>query len=217
MGRLRLFRERCRTDRAFRLRVSLRSSFLVHVVYIVYKSTAAIWYRSAWFGVTAVYYMVLCAARYHLLHSASRQPANPRHDERTYRFCGGLLLVLTIAIGAVNFYTIRDHQAMRYPWHLIYGAAAYTFYSLTTALIWLIRKRGSETPLYRANKLLSLSAALVALFSLQMALLAAFGDQASWELPMNIATGSLVYLLVVVIAIHMLRGNPEKIQNESPS
>ena len=55
-----------------------------------------------------------------------------------------------------------------------------------------------------ASKLLSLSFALVALFSLQMALLAAFGDGAPWEKAMNVATGLGVLLLVALLAVHMI-------------
>ena len=58
-------------------------------------------------------------------------------------------LALTASIGGVNFYTIRENRAVVYPWHLIYGAAAYTFYSLTVALVRLLR-RGEPGPLAAA-------------------------------------------------------------------
>ena len=212
MSHLRQLWHHYRAHRDDRLRLSLRLSFSVHLVYIAYKSIFAVLYRSPWLGATAVYYMALCAARCLLLRGTGSGRRSLLHDWQTYRFCGGMLLALTLAIAGVNLYTIRDGQAMHYPWHLIYGAAAYTFYSLTMALIWLLRKRKRDTPLHSANRLLSLSAALVALFSLQMALLAAFGDGSAWERPMNIATGSVVFLLVAVIALSMLRTGTAELQ-----
>lgn len=205
MERLRQFRERRRTDPAFRAAVSLRLSFGVHLLYVLYKGTAAVWYRSPWFGATAVYYLALSAAQFFLLRQFRPARSGPLHGWRTYRACGFFLLALTVSIAAVNFYTIRDQRAMVYPWHLIYGAAAYTFYSLTLALVRLIRCRRQADPIRGAGALLSLSAALVALFSLQMALLAAFGDGAAWEQLMNTATGSGIFLLVVLLAVRMIR------------
>ena len=212
MSRFQQLWRHCRTNRDARLQWNLRLSFSVHLVYIAYKGIFAVICHSPWLGATAVYYMALCAARYLLLRSAGRQRRDLLHNWQAYRFCGAALLVLSLAMAAINFYTIRDAHAMRYPWHLIYGAAAYTFYSLTMALIWLFRKHGDENPLYSANRLLSLSAALVALFSLQAALLSAFGDGSGWERAMTIATSLAVFLLVIVIALHMLRRGTAEIR-----
>lgn len=204
MTRLGRFRHRYRSEPDFHLAVSLRVSFGVHLLYVLYKGAMAIWYHSAWFGAAAGYYLALSAAQFYLLRRAGKG-RTVRQNCQIYRVCGAFLLFLTSAIGAVAFYTLRDAQAVVYPWHLIYGAAAYTFYSLTMALIWVIRLRKNEDLLLRAAKCFSLSAALVALFSLQTALLAAFGDGAVWEQSMNFATALGVFLLVAVLAFRMLR------------
>lgn len=184
---------------------ALRLTFAIHLLYALYKGAAAVWYRSAWFAATACYYLALSAARFFLLRRSGCHDETEAHAFRTYRTCGVFLLALTCAIAAVNFYTIRDSRSLVYPWHLIYGVVAYTFFSLTLAIIRLVRSRRQRDPLFSAARYFSLSAALVALFSAQMALLGTFGSGESWELPMNIVTGSVVFLVVMVLALHMIR------------
>lgn len=120
-------------------------------------------------------------------------------------------LALTVAIGGVNFYTIWENRAVVYPWHLIYGAAAYTFYSLTVALVRLLR-RGEPGPLALADRQLSLAAALMALFSLQAALLAAFGGSGFPQRAWNAATGFAVVAAVTVLAVQMIRRGSRELQ-----
>lgn len=183
-----------------RLQRSLRRSFAVHLIYGTYKAALAVWCESAWFAASAGYYVLLSAAQLFLLRGKS---GGARRSRRYYRLCGWLLLGLTAAIAAVNEITLRENRAAVYPWHLIYGAAAYTFYSLTMALIRLARA-GKGDLVAQARGILSLSAALVAVFSLQMALLAAFGDGGAWQYGMSIATGSAVFLAVAIMALHMI-------------
>lgn len=176
----------------------------VHLAYALYKGSLAVWYGSAWLGATAAYYLTLSLARFFLLRDRGKD------GWRKYRFCGGFLLVVTAAVGAVSFYTVWEGRAVTYPWHLIYAAAAYTFYNLTATLIWLGHCRKGEDPAESAGKLLSLAAAMVALFSLQAAMLAAFGDGGAWQRQMNALTGGVVFLAVGAMAVHMLRkGNKE--------
>lgn len=67
-------------------------------------------------------------------------------------------------IGAVSVYT---GGATEYPGHLIFAAAAYTFYSLTMAIVNICRFRGAGLPVYSAANALALMTALVSMFFLQ--------------------------------------------------
>lgn len=186
------------------------ASLGVHLAYGLYKGALAWWYTSAWFAATAVYYLSVAGIRGLLLRDRSWGEGTEA-AWRKYRLCGWLLLALTAAIGGVNFYTIRENRAVVYPWHLIYGAAAYTFYSLTAALVRLLR-RGAPGPLAMADRRLSLAAALMALFSLQAALLAAFGGSDFPQRAWNAATGFAVVAVVAVLAVQMIRRGCRELQ-----
>lgn len=143
--------------------------------------------------------------RFLLLRQLRSGERNPLRGWRQFRRCGGLLLVLTAALGTVSFFAVTGGEAIRYPGHLIYGAAAFTFYNLTMAVVNIQRYRKLKNPTYNAAKLLCLATGLVSLFFLQLSLLAAFGAGESWQLPLNIATGAVVLLLVLGMAVYMMR------------
>lgn len=160
---------------------------------------AAVWNRSLWFAVMACYYLLLSGIRLLLL----RREGSPAAVEwKTVRQSGWLLLALTGIIGGMSFYALALGRAATYPGHLIYGAAAYTFYALTMAIIQMVRRR--RQPLWWAAKALSLTCGLVSLFFLENALLAAFGSGEAWQLPMQQATAAGVFLFSAGMAVHMI-------------
>ena len=193
------------TDLPFRARCGIRLSFGITALYSLYKAALGLWYRSVWFGAMAGYYLVLGVLRFLLLRQLRSGERNPLRGWRQFRRCGGLLLVLTAALGTVSFFAVTGGEAIRYPGHLIYGAAAFTFYNLTMAVVNIQRYRKLKNPTYNAAKLLCLATGLVSLFFLQLSLLAAFGAGEGWQLPLNIATGTVVLLLVLGMAVYMMR------------
>ena len=200
------------TEAAFKAEVSLRLSLLIDLFYSAWKAWAGIRFRSPWFGALAFYYIVLAAERAYLLHALPRARQDPAASLRKYRFCGGLLLVLTAAVAAVGYQAVFGGNAARYPGHMIYGAAAYTFYKLYTAAASLIRCRRLRSPVHTAAMAVSLAAALTALFSLQTAMLAAFGGDAGWRLRMSAGTGCAVLGVILAMSLIMLAGGRRKVR-----
>ena len=188
------------TDLHFKAEVSLYFSLAVTFFFSVFKAAAGIYYRSAWLGSIAAYYILLAVMRYLLLRRIRRGKTGG-----SCRACGVLLLVLTAALGSISFYSIYRGNAVHYPGFLIYAAAAYTFYSLTMAVYNLIRYRRIRIAIYTASKVLALASSLVSLFFLQTAMLALFGDGAAWERLMNLLTGGAVHAIIVYLAILLLK------------
>lgn len=219
-GRARLhknaFFHRYLTDLAFKAEVSLYLSFGVTLLYCVCKAAAGLYYRSAWLGSMAFYYFVLGVVRFQLLRHVRGGRGTPERGLQKYRFCGYLLLVLTLALGLMSFYTICEGRAVAYPGHLIYAAAGYAFYSLTVAACNLARYRKLQNPVYSAAKALALAAALVSMFFLQASMLAAFGDGGAWQRQMSVATGGCVFLLIAAMALYMIRRGTRLLRAISP-
>nr|WP_326185884.1 hypothetical protein [uncultured Oscillibacter sp.] len=199
------FFHRYLTDLAFKAEVSLHISFGVTLFYCVYKAAAGLYYRSAWLGSMAFYYFVLGAVRFQLLRHVRGGRGTREQALQKYRFCGYLLLVLTLALGLMSFYTIYEGRAVEYPGYIIYAAAGYAFYSLTMAVCNLARYRKLQNPVYSAAKALALAAALVSIFFLQASMFAAFGDGGAWQRQMSMATGGCVFLLIALMALFMIR------------
>lgn len=192
------------TEADFKAEVSLRLSLLIDLLYCVCKTWAGIRCRSLWFGALAFYHIVLAMERASLLHGIAKARQDPLTALRKYRFCGALLLVLTAAVAAIGCQAILSGNAARYPGHMIYGAAAYTFYKLGAATASLIRCRHTSFPVYAASKAVALAAALTALFSLQTAMLVVFGGDVVWQTRMNIGTASVLLAAITAMSLSML-------------
>ena len=84
--------------------------------------------------------------------------------------------------------------------------AAYTFYTLTMAVINMVRCRRYNSPVLSAAKAISLAAALVSMLSLETAMLNAFGgaDEAVFRRIMLAASGGVVCLAVLVMGLYMM-------------
>ncbi|MBQ3533380.1 MAG: hypothetical protein IJA51_06750 [Oscillospiraceae bacterium] len=193
------------TDLHFKAEVSLYFSLAVTFFFSVFKAAAGIYYRSAWLGSVAAYYILLAVMRYLL----SRRIRCGKTGG-SCRACGVLLLVLTAALGSISFYSIYRGNAVRYPGFLIYAAAAFTFYQLTMAIWNLLRYRTLRIAVYTASKILALASSLVSLFFLQTAMFRVFGDGGAWQQTMNLATGGAVYLIILVLAVQLLRGSSKQ-------
>ncbi len=185
-----------------RIRRSVRRSFAVTLAFALYKAGMGLYLRSPWIGSAAAYYLVLGGIRFSLLRRVGDDLLS---RWRRFRLCGGLLLVLTAALGAMSAMALLEGAAIRYPGHLIYGAAAFTFYQLVMAVVNIQRWRKLKDPVYNAVQLLGLAVGLVSLFFLQLSLLAAFGAGGAWERAMNSATGAAVFLLVLGMAVYMMK------------
>lgn len=208
------FFHRYLTDSEFKAEVSIHISFGITVLYCLWKSAASLYYHSAWFGSMAAYYFTLGILRFSLLHQIRGTQQDSLQMFRRYRLCGILLLVLTIALSAMSFYTIYEDAAIQYPGFMIYAAAGFAFYNLTTAIINLFQYRKFQNPIYTAGNLFSLASALVSMLFLQASMFAAFGTGGAWQHWMNLGTAACVFFLILIMAVSMIRRGHQAMQSE---
>lgn len=84
--------------------------------------------------------------------------------------------------------------------------AAYTFTSLTLAIMNVVKYRKYQSPVLSASKAISLAAACVSMLTLETAMLAAFGGAGRRGISPAVTalTGAAVCLLVLVMAVYMI-------------
>jgi hypothetical protein len=87
----------------------------------------------------------------------------------------------------------------------IIATAAFAFYKFISAFIDLAKDRKHTRPIDSSVRMLELSQAIFAIFSLQAGLLHTFGTGDAWEHWINLAVGCLVCLLTVAMGIYMIR------------
>ena len=196
------------SDPQLRDRIGLYAGTVFNLLYAALKTITGIYYISLWFGVIALYYAVLSVTRLILIRADHFLRKGRNHLTRqwkSYRTCGILLFLVNIALSIMVYLTVSRNDGYYYPGTLIYASAAYTFYRLVAAAVRIYRRK-KENPIWKAAGALDFSMALVALFSLQTAMFASFGEgtTSAFQTTMNGVIGGAVCIVVMGLAIYML-------------
>ena len=198
------------TDVLLRVKISLYSSLLFNLFYAAFRLITGIHYMSFWYGADAIFYIVLSVARFLLVRHVRKDGRDTVAEFKKYRFCGVLIFILNAAFVPVVYQIINHGMGYSYPGLLIYAVATYTFYAITISIVNVVRYRKYNNPVYSAQKALSLTKALVAMFALQTAMFASFNEDIVLERTMNIVFGGLICCAIFAIAVMMvIRANNE--------
>lgn len=212
------------TDGYFKVRASLLTSLVINLAYAVFKMVYAIWYVSFWDGALALYNLLLCVVRFYLIRRVpkERSPADPAggcgarrvpHEHgprdrelefRHYRATGFFLLALDGALGVIAVEIVQHGHSYSYPGTLIYVAALHAFYSLSLSITNAVKYKRFNSPVLSAAKAVNLTTALVSIFTLETAMLSAFGEDYQYQTLMTAATAGAVWVLVFCIAARMV-------------
>ena len=192
-------------DFPFRERFFVGCSLVISLLYALFYGVQARRGSSLWFLTLAFFQAVLASVRFFIALYYLRGTKDARAERLRYRFCGYFLLLLSLAVVGLSLAQIRFGAPPAHSF-LIYGTAAYTFFSLGLALRNVLRFRKSGRLIVLANKDLCLSQALVSLFTLQAVLLVTFGDGNSrTSLLFTSILGFAVFAAILGIALRILR------------
>jgi MFS family permease len=193
-------------DVHLRVRLSLYASLIWNTAYAVFQ--LGLGFYHVWFYALAAYYILLAVMRFFLLREVrSFTPGENRVQElRRYRFCGVVLLWMNLALAVIVFYIAWQNRGFQHHPITTIAMAAYTFTSLTLAIVNVVKYRKYQSPVLSASKAISLAAACVSMLTLETAMLTAFGGQDDGEFRQIITalTGAAVCLLVLIMAVYMI-------------
>lgn len=190
-------------DLAFRGSISIYQGIAVNLFYVAFRIMAAIRYASVWFLSMAVYYLVLGGLRAYLIVYYRRR--TPELERRCHHTTAWFLFLLNIPMGGMIVLMARTDSGFSYPGYVIYLSALYTFYTMITSAINLIRFRRLGSPILSAAKVLHFVAAMMSILGLQTAMISRFSENGeNYRRMMNAITGGFVYGIVILIAIYML-------------
>lgn len=190
-------------DLTFRGSISIYQGMIVSLFYMVFRIIAGIRYTSVWFISMAVYYLILGVLRTYLIFSY-------RHRDRKgeylcYRRAAWMLFLLNVNMGGMIVLMIKTNSGFSYPGYIIYLSALYTFYMMIISIINLVKFCKIGSPILLAAKVLNFVTAMMSILGLQTAMISRFSNNGeSYRRLMNSITGSIVYGIVIVIAIFML-------------
>lgn len=203
-------------ENTFRTQIALYPGFLINVVYVIWKLSFGIYYKSAWFISLALYYFVLAWMRLSLIRPFSVKEGEIRKkaELKRYRICGASLLAINIALSGIVVLAVKKENGFTYPGYMIYVMAMYAFYSVITAVINLVKYRKYGSPVLSAAKVISLTTAMVSMFSLESAMLAQFADasQTAFKKIMTECTGGVICVIVIGMAVYMIFRSTKEIR-----
>lgn len=194
------------TDSKFKIQVSLYFSIGMNIAYAALKFISGIYYRSAWLITLAAYYFLLLLMRILLLHNIVKGRNNLMMEWKRCRICGFFLMIMNIVLTGMVVLVLRRGEGFVYVGYLIYVMAAYDFYTITMAVINLIRSRKQSSPVFTAARVINVAAALITMLSLETAMITQFGSESGDEFrhTMIAATGGGISVIMLMMAIVMI-------------
>lgn len=201
-------------------------SFILSIAYGAYNFTLAILEMSIWYGVLALYYILLACMRGGVITHHRRRFRAHRHGTtidnvnikgvKRYRNCGIMLIIMTFALSIAVLQMISAHSTFEHTGLMIYAAAAYTCYKVTMSIINMVKAKKQRDITIQAIRNINLADAAVSVLALQTSMFHSFGggDDAMFESILNGATGAVVCALVLALGIYMIVKAQKKLKTE---
>ena len=204
------------SDAQLRVQISLCAALLFNFAYAIFQLGLGIFHGSFWFYSLALYYALLVVIRGSLLLKVRGMKAseNQLAEFIRYRFCGIILLTMTLALTAIVFFMTYFGRGFTHHFITTIALAAYTFTSFTFAIINVVKYRKFDSPVLSASRAISLAAAAVSMLTLETAMFSAFGTSTDAEMQsiMTLLTGIAVCVFVATMAISMIIHSTKQIK-----
>ena len=204
-------------DVRLRVNVSLFGSLAWNALYGLFQLWLGFYHHTFWFYSLGAYYICLGVMRFFLArHTTRYAPGERMRDELTkYRACGIVFLLMNLALALIVFFMIYWNRTFEHHMITAIALAAYTFTSMTVAIINFVKYRKYNSPVFSAAKAISLAAALVSMLTLESTMLTTFSDgtmtavEQKWMLG---ATGGAISVLIIATAVYMIVVGTKKLK-----
>lgn len=204
------------TDAAFKTHVSLYISLGINLLYAAANAFSAVFYRTWWFALFAVYYAILAVMRFLLVRYVNRNSiGSSRMGElKRSRLCAYILIFVNLILSGAVLMMVYFDRGFEYRGILIYVMAMYTFYMTGSAIRDMIKYRKLGSPVMSASKIIKFAAALVSMLSLETAMFSQFGGDMlpEGEQLMIMLTGAGIAITVVAMAMYVIIRNTREIR-----
>lgn len=196
-------------DPRLRVNVSLYGSLLWNTAYGVFQLGLGFYHSSFWFVSLACYYICLAFMMLYLaVYSTKNRPGERYVTElKKYRICGIVFLVMNLALSLMIFFMVYWNRTFNHHEITAIAMAAYTFTTLTFAIINVIKYRRYNSPVFSASKAISLASACVSLLTLESSMLTVFNDGSMTLTGRRImlgASGGAISVFIILMAVYMI-------------
>lgn len=188
----------------FRFQLELYFEQFINFGYGIFKIVSGVLVGSAWIGCDGIYNMAQALIQlFQILRR--KKPGTLTKQWKSYRFCGILVLLMHLTLIGIVFQMLNWHRVEENGEIMVIATAAFAFYKLINSLIDLARDRKHVHPIDSSVRMLELSQAIFAIFSLQASMLHTFGTGEGWEDLLNILSGCTACMLIAAMGVYMIR------------
>ena len=205
------------SDTRLRVNVSLYGSLLWNTAYAVFQLGLGFWHHTFWFYSLAGYYICLAIMRFFLVQHTRKHNAGERMREELikYRNCGIAFLLMNLALSLMVFFMVYWNRTFEHHETTTIAMAAYTFGSMTMAIMNVVKYRKYNSPVYSSSKAISLAAACVSMLTLESTMLTTFSDGTMTLTARRMmlgVTGAAVCAFIIAMAIYMIVQSSKKLK-----
>lgn len=181
-------------------------SALIGIAFTIFNAILGIIYKSVWNASISVYYMLLAIVRGIVVHSqrSSKMTDNYKDNEtnrKIYIRTHIIILFMDICLIAPIAYMVIGERSYEYGLIPAITMAAYTTYRVTMGVINFIKSRKQENILIKALRTVNLQDSLVALLTLQNALIIASGSGMKSMMVLTAWTSAGIWLAIIFFTV----------------
>lgn len=193
-----------KNDYVLRHRVSLLLSLGFNICYFSFKLILGIIFKSIWFIVFALYYILLVILRINIVKQELNFKSSIKDEYDKYRFTAIILLFMNVVLTMIILIIVNEKIVNVYPNWIAISVACYTFYLVFISIYNLIKYRKYKSPLISASKVINVITSFISLISLEMVLIPTFGNNLEFFEIMIMSTGGMISLIIIVISLYMI-------------
>ncbi len=208
------------SDELLKVKFKLYLSSVISFLYIFVNIFSAVYYKTAWFGIFAFYYIILTAMKFVLSLFVHKNPlgTNTVGEIKCTKVCSLVMLTLNFTLTAAVLMMLFQGKGAEPKGVLIYLIALYTFYSLITAITYVIKYRKLNNFVVFTTGVISFAEALVSMLLLETSMLAQFGADNTAQfkqLMIELTGGGIAVIITAMSAFLFIRSVRElrKIRN----
>lgn len=199
------------SNKEFHFQLELYFEQFINFAYGIFKIVSGVVIGSAWIGCDGIYNMAQALIQlFQILRR--KKPGTLEKQWKSYRFCGILVLLMHLTLIGIVFQMLNWHRVEENGEIMIIATAAFAFYKLINSFVDLAKDRKHLHPIDSSVRMLELSQAIFAIFSLQASMLHTFGTGETWEGLLNVLSGCTACLLTVAMGIYMIRRGTREIK-----
>lgn len=179
-----------------------RLRFTVNLVFSLYNCFLAVTTKSWWFLSAGAYYLILSTMRVAVVAFAAKDRKNEFFIQK---FIGIMLFLLSIVLCGITYMSVYHDVAASHHEIVMITIALYAFTKITLALIGFFKSRKQAKPYVTVLQSITVTDAVVSIYSLQRSMLVSFGEMAQGDIILfNLLSGIGMCAIVIAIGLYLM-------------